>query len=46
MKTGVPDPISAQLVNVWSFDLTAEASHVGEAKIIGDNDEEIWPLGW
>lgn len=28
-------------VNVGSADLAAEAAHIGEAEIIGDDDEEV-----
>lgn len=29
------------LVDIWCADLAAEAAHVGETKVIGDNDEEV-----
>lgn len=33
------------LINVGGANLAAEATHVGEAEIIGDDDQEVRALG-
>jgi hypothetical protein len=46
MKVGEFDSIQSKPVDVWGADLTAEAPAIGEAEVIGDNDEEVWSCFW
>lgn len=41
VKVCEPDSIGSNLVYVGSPDLAAEASHIGEAQVIGDHNKEI-----
>lgn len=36
-----PQPLICDLVDVGRADLAAEAAHVGEAQVIGNDDEEV-----
>lgn len=45
MKVGKAQTLLCDLVNVGSANLAAEAAHVGEAEIIGDDDEEVGAFG-
>lgn len=46
MKVCEAQTILGELVNVRSTDLAAEAANIGEAEVVGDDDEKIWAFGW
>lgn len=45
MKVCKSQSFLCDLVNVWGTDLAAEAAHVGETEVIGDNDKEVRAFG-
>lgn len=45
MKIGKAEAAIGQLIDVGSLDLSAKGSSIGEAEIVGDNDEEVWSPG-
>lgn len=45
MEIGEAQALFCDLINVWSANLAAKAAHVGEAEIIGHDDEEVGALG-
>lgn len=45
MKVGKAQTVFCDLVNVGSANLAAEAAHIGEAEIIGNDDEEVGAFG-
>ena len=43
MEVGQPQPVAGNCIEGGGVDLAAEGADVGEAEVVGDNDEEVRP---